>query len=141
MDTAKKKVLILDDEPDIVTYLKTLLEDNGYETRTAADGREGMELMKRERPDLVTLDISMPECSGARFYKEVKADPALAPIPVVIVTAVVGLGGDPHAYEQFISNLKKTPPPDAYFPKPIDKDEFLAAVRRLVARSPAVGKA
>lgn len=141
MEAARKKVLILDDEPDVVTYLKTLLEDNGYETRTAGDGRQGLELLKRERPDLVTLDISMPECSGARFYKEMRSDPALASTPVVIVTAVVGLGGDPHAYEHFISNLKKTPPPEAYFPKPIDKDEFLAAIRKLLSRTPAVGKA
>lgn len=128
-----KRVLVVDDEPDVVGYLEMLLQDSGYETITAADGTEALAKVRAERPDLVTLDISMPEASGTRFYKEVKTDPELAPIPVVIVTAVTGYGGDTHAYERFISHRKLVPPPDGFFPKPIEREKFLEAVRQLLS--------
>jgi CheY-like chemotaxis protein len=128
-----RKILIVDDEPDVVSYLEMLLRDSGYETLAAADGAEALELVRKEKPDLVTLDISMPRASGTRFYKEVKTDPALAATKVVIVTAVTGYGGDRYAYKKFISNRSLVPPPEGYFPKPIDREEFLAAVARLLA--------
>jgi len=130
---AKKKVLIVDDEAHVVTYLKTLLQDNGYETISAANGKEGMERAKAVRPDLVCLDITMPEQSGIRFYRDLKEDPQLGSIPVMIVTAVTGLGGDPEPFRRFISTRKKIPPPEAFFSKPIEEQEFLETVGRLVS--------
>ena len=130
---AAKRVLVVDDEPDVAAYLEMLLRDSGYETLTASDGTEALAKIRAERPDLVTLDISMPKASGTRFYKEVKTDPALAPIPVVIVTAVTGYGGDRYAYEKFIGSRKLVPPPEGFFPKPIDRDAFLEAVGKLLA--------
>ena len=129
----KKKILIVDDEPDIVSYLEMVLQDQGYETATAGNGNEAMEAVKRDRPDLVTLDITMPEASGTRFYKEIRLDPELSNIPVIIVTAVTGLGGDKYAYENFISKRHLVPAPEAYFPKPIDREAFVEAVRELLA--------
>ena len=126
---AGKTVLIVDDEPDIVNYLEMILQDNGYETLTAANGNEALELVKKEKPALVTLDISMPEASGTRFYKEVRTDPELKEIPVFIVTAVTGLGGDETAYERFISSRRLVPPPEGFFHKPIDREEFIQAVK------------
>ncbi len=131
--TTAKRVLIVDDEPDVVSYLEMLLHDVGYETMAAGDGNEALEMVRRERPDLVTLDISMPKASGTRFYKEVKTDPELAPTPILIITAVTGFGGDKYAYERFISHRKLVPPPDGYFPKPIDREAFLAAVKKLLS--------
>ena len=128
----KKKILIVDDEPDIVSYLEMVLQDQGYETATAGNGNEAMEAVKRDRFDLVTLDITMPEASGTRFYKEIRTDPELSQIPVVSVTAVTGLGGDKYAYENFISNRKIVPAPEAFFPKPIDREEFIKKVRELL---------
>lgn len=127
-----KKVLIVDDEPDIVSYLEMILQDNGYETLTAVNGNEAMEQVRKDRPDLVTLDISMPEASGTRFYKEIKTDSELSGIPVFIVTGVTGLGGDPYAYEKFISNRRLVPAPEGYFPKPIDRDAFIKAVNEVL---------
>jgi CheY-like chemotaxis protein len=128
----KPKILIVDDEPDIVSYLEMILQDQGYDTITAANGNEALEAVKREKPALVTLDITMPEASGTRFYKEVKTDPKLSSIPVIIVTGVTGLGGDKYAYKNFISNRSLVPAPEGYFPKPIDRDEFLKAVREIL---------
>ena len=132
MPTAKK-ILIVDDEPDILSYLEMILKDNGYQTLTARNGNEALEILRKEKPDLVTLDISMPEASGTRFYKELKLDPDFSSTPVFIVTAVTGFGGDKYGYEKFISHRRLVPPPEAFFPKPIDREEFVAAVKAQLA--------
>ncbi len=127
-----KKILIVDDEPGIVTYLETLLQDNGYETVSATDGQVGFEKLKSERPDLVTLDITMPVESGIRFYRNMKDDPEFANVPVVIVTAVTGKGGNPEEFKKFISTRKQVPPPDGYVAKPIEQEELLSLVKKLL---------
>ncbi len=137
MSTGKKKVLVIDDEPAVVTYLETLLSDNGYETTSAENGRVGFEIVKRDRPDLVCLDITMPEESGIRFYRQLKEDPALAATPVVVVTAVTGFGGDPEPFRKFLSTRKHVPPPEGFLAKPIDQQEFLETVARVLARAGA----
>jgi len=129
----RKKVLVLDDEPNVVAYLETLLQDNGYDTVSAGDGREGMEKARSEKPDLITLDISMPEESGIRFYRELKADPDLSDIPVIIVTGVTGFGYKPEDFQKFISSRKQIPPPDGFVAKPIDRDELMKGVTSLLS--------
>jgi len=129
----RKRVLVIDDEPHVVTYLETLLQDNGYETCSAANGSEGMDRVKSDRPDLVCLDISMPEQSGIKFYRNLKEDPELASIPVVVVTAVTGKGGDPEPFRRFLSTRRQVPPPEAFFPKPIERQEFLDTVARILS--------
>ena len=127
-----KKILVVDDEPDVVSYLEMLLHDNGYETLSASDGQEALELARREHPDLVTLDISMPKASGTRFYKELKSDRGLASTAVVIITAVTGYAGDPYGYDKFLRGRKLVPPPEGFFPKPIEPDKLLQAIRGLL---------
>ncbi len=130
-----KKILIVDDEPAIVSYLEMLLKDHGYETISAGNGEEGLEKLRSEKPDLVTLDISMPQTSGVRFYKELRTDPQLAGTPVVIVTAVTGYGGDPYGQMKFLSKQSNLPDPDGFFPKPVDKAEFIEAIGKLLSSS------
>lgn len=129
----KKTVLILDDEPHVVAYLETLLQDNGYQTISAPNGREGMEKAKLGKPDLICLDITMPEQSGIRFYRDLKDNPDLKQIPVVVVTAVTGYGGDPEPFKKFLETRRQVPPPDAFFSKPIDRQEFIKTVARLLS--------
>jgi len=129
----KKTVLVIDDEPHVVKYLETLLQDSGYSTVSAANGKEAMKKAKTQKPDLVCLDITMPEQSGIRFYRDLRGDPELADVPVVIVTAVTGKGGDPEPFRRFLNTRRQVPPPDAFFPKPIDREEFLEAVSRLLS--------
>ena len=81
-----KRILIIDDEQDIRTYLSTLLGDQGYETIQAKDGVEAMQDVQKDPPDLITLDISMPEKSGIRFFREIKTDNRWKHIPIVVVT-------------------------------------------------------
>lgn len=128
----KKKILVVDDEPDVVAYLVSLFEDNDYIVVSASDGEDAMNKLKSEKPDLVTLDISMPEKSGVRFYREVKQDAALKDIPVVIVTGVESTqdGGTGSDFERFLSTRKSIPPPDGFITKPIEKAELLGAVKK-----------
>lgn len=129
----RRMVLVVDDEPHVVAYLEMLLQDHGYATLSALDGREGLEKARKHAPDLICLDITMPEESGIRMYRNLKQDPGLARIPVVIVTAVTGLGGDPEPLRSFLSTRKHIPAPDGFFAKPIDREKFLEKVTELLA--------
>ncbi len=124
--SGKKKILIVDDEQDILTYLSTLLEDNGYATVMAKDGREALKRVEEAVPDLITLDVSMPEKSGIRLYREVKADDRWKQIPIIIVT---GVSGD---FQKFISTRHQVPPPEGYLSKPINPAEILALIKKLI---------
>jgi len=120
-----KRILIVDDEQDIRTYLSALFEDQGYETLQAKDGREAMEMLLTESPDIITLDISMPEKSGVKFFREIKTDDRWKHIPVIIVT---GVSGD---FRNFISSRHQVPAPEGFVAKPISRDEILDLVRTL----------
>ncbi len=122
----EKKIIVIDDEPDIVTFLTVLLEDNGYTVISAKDGREGLERIARERPQLVLLDITMPEKSGVRCYRELRENPDLKSIPIVIVTGVA------KDFKNFISSRRQVPPPDGFVSKPIDKQELLDTVSKFI---------
>lgn len=122
----KKKILIVDDEQDIRTYLSTLLEDNGYDTLLAKDGEEALRQVEVSLPDLITLDISMPEKSGIKFYRDMKAEERWKHIPIIIIT---GISED---FKKFISTRQQVPPPEGYLSKPIDKEEILRLVRKFI---------
>ena len=131
-----KRILILDDEPDIITYFEILLHDHGYRTLSAQDGVDGLAKARAEHPDLITLDISMPKKSGVRLYCELKSDPELKTIPVVVVTAVTDDAGDPYAFKEFLQGCAEVPAPEGYVPKPVDRDELLAVIDRTLAGRP-----
>jgi len=128
----KKTILIIDDEPDTLTYFSSLLGDNGYATLTAENGAEAIARVKEAVPDLITLDVTMPEKSGVRCYRELREHGTWRDIPVIMIT---GISED---FRTFISSRKHVPPPDGYLAKPIDEAELLAMVRKLLAqRAPA----
>lgn len=123
----KKTILIIDDEPDTLTYFSSLLEDNGYATVTAENGTEAIARVKEAAPDLITLDITMPEKSGVRCYRDLREHDTWRDIPVIMIT---GISED---FRTFISSRKHVPPPDGYLAKPIDEEELLGMVRTLLA--------
>jgi CheY-like chemotaxis protein len=129
---SRKKILIVDDETHVVTYLETLLQDNGFDTISAADGVEGLAKAKQEHPDLVALDISMPRKSGIRMYREMREDPETASIPVVVVTAVTSYGGDPDGFHKFLNSRHSVAPPEGFVAKPIDRETFVKLVAELL---------
>ncbi len=121
-----KTILVVDDDPDTRTFLTTVLKDNGFETVTAKDGVEALDRIKEQRPDLIALDISMPEKSGVAVYRKVKEDDGLKSIPVIIITGVS------NEFEKFISTRRQVPPPEGYISKPVEHEELLKMVRGLL---------
>jgi CheY-like chemotaxis protein len=128
--TARKRVLVVDDEPDVLIYLSRILQDNGFNATRAADGEQAFQAVEKERPDLITLDLSMPETTGVKFYRMIKSRPDLSTIPVIFVTGITGPGG-PRDTERFYSTRRQVPPPDGFIAKPIDPQELLELVRKL----------
>ena len=126
-DQAKKTILIVDDEPDVSAYLRAFFEDNGFHAISAPNGKEGFEKAKAEKPVLITLDITMPEESGVRMFRDLQGDPDTTSIPVIMITGVS------HEFKRFIETRKQVRPPDAYFEKPVDRDALLLKVNELLA--------
>jgi len=85
-----KKILIVDDEPEIIDLVKNRLEANDYEVISATDGKEGIELAESENPDLIIMDIMMPNLSGGDAVKILKSKESTKNIPVLFLTGVFG---------------------------------------------------
>ncbi|MFH1531676.1 MAG: response regulator [Pseudomonadota bacterium] len=132
-EIGKKLILVVEDDADQRSYLIALFEDNGYRVVAAENGEEAFEVTRREKPALVSLDLSMPTESGVRFYRNLKADPDLGSTPVVIVSGVTGFGGDPDGFKKFISSRKNTPTPEGFVSKPVDQEKLLKIVANLLA--------
>jgi two-component system, OmpR family, phosphate regulon response regulator PhoB len=142
-----KRILIVDDEPDIVTFLSAVLEENGYTSLSAKDGVEGLEILRKERPDLILLDLMMPKKSGITLFQELRKDPEMSTIPVIVVTGVsevTGVDFRNFMYKQplrdektFVetTGLTKYTVPDGYVEKPIDPDELIKAIKEALSKS------
>ncbi len=114
-----KKILVVDDEPHLVKYMTSFLQDNGYETCSATNGEEAYEVMKQESPDLITLDLQMPNETGTRFYRNMSKNPDYKKIPVIVVS---GLPGRHLAVSK----------PFAVFEKPVDRDALLVSIKEAI---------
>jgi CheY-like chemotaxis protein len=127
-----KKILVVDDEPDVIVFLTTLLRKNGYDVCEACDGVEGMKKVIEEKPDLVCLDLIMPEKTGIKMYREMRKDEQLKKVPVIMVTGIEAV--DPWDFKGFSKFIQERsiPRPEGYIEKPIDKDQFLTAVREAI---------
>ncbi|MBW2575945.1 MAG: response regulator [Deltaproteobacteria bacterium] len=111
-----KKILIIDDDPNIVSYLEDFFGDNGYETCSAMDGSEAMPIVKKEKPDLITLDLEMPEEWGPRFYRKLMKEEEFRKIPVIVIT---GLTGGKYAIQKAVAHITK----------PFDRDKLLKIIK------------
>ena len=83
----KRRVLCIEDEPEMIDLIRLILERKGFEVMGAVGGQEGLDTVRREKPDLVLLDLMMPDVDGWEVYRQMKADDELQSIPVVVVTA------------------------------------------------------
>ena len=126
MNDTTKKILVVDDEPDLLDFLGAFLEDNGFDVIFAADGKECLKKAREEQPDLITLDITMPEESGVRALRNIQETEETKDIPVIIIT---GVSSD---FKQFIHTRKVVKPPAAYMEKPVDTSELLATIGKIL---------
>jgi CheY-like chemotaxis protein len=121
------RLLVVDDEADIVEYLCTVLEDNGFEAGGELDPGRVIARVREQRPEAVILDILMPGQTGASLYRALREDPATADIPVIIVTGVSRTEGLP-------AGLGGLPPPDGYLEKPIVVPRLVETVHDVLRR-------
>ena len=127
-----KKVLVVDDELDMRTFITTLLETNGYKPVSAEDGVQGLEVARAKKPALIILDVMMPKESGINLYRELKSDPDLKEIPVIMLSA---LSRKTFFHSQRVLDEykgEKIPEPAAYIEKPPEPDELLEAIQNSV---------
>ena len=121
------RILVIDDEPDIIIYLETFLEDHGFVVLSACDGSEGLAKARLEKPDLITLDITMPGKSGTEVFRELRVDPITKDIPVYIITGVM-------EFRQFIYQ-RAIEPPEGYMEKPINPNILVENINKILAKS------
>ena len=111
-----KKIMVIDDDPNVVSYLIDLFGDNGYDTCSASGGSKALEILEKEKPDLITLDLEMPEEWGPRLYRKIVQENENKNIPVIVIS---GLAGSQYAIQKAVASLLK----------PFDKNELLKIVK------------
>jgi len=125
-------IVIVDDEPDVVLFLQTALEDNGYTTLTASNAVDALKIIRETKPGLVCLDILMPEESGISLFQKIRGDSDLQDIPVIIHSGL-NLSRDLESVDFLhLEDGTVIPEPNGFIEKPIDPDRFLNLVRRVL---------
>lgn len=125
-----KRILVIDDDPDLVDATSMILKSRHYDVIAAYGGVEGLEKARAEKPDLIVLDVMMPDKDGYTVCKELKADPALNAIPVLLLTAVVS-----HiSTTRYSHQMGMETEADDYMDKPVDPAELAKRIEVLLSR-------
>ena len=122
---SKKKVLVVDDDPDFVDAVKSVIEKGGYQVDVAYDGKEGLEKVSQSKPDLIILDVMMPVMDGYKACKKLKADPATSEIPIIMLTAVASrVASSTYSHRDMLESDVED-----YMPKPVEPEELLERIK------------
>ena len=119
-----KKILLVDDEPEILEICRDYLKASGFDVVTAKDGALGLSAARREKPDLVTLDLSMPGRSVGEVFEALRRDPELAKTRVCVIT------GKPELRSLIYE--RPVPPPDGFLDKPVSEEKLIFNVRKIL---------
>ncbi|MFQ5849177.1 MAG: PleD family two-component system response regulator [Candidatus Binatia bacterium] len=119
----KRTIMVVDDNPDIVTIVKTILEGKGYGVQSAYSGQEVFDRLQEQTPDLIILDIMMPQMDGLEVLTRLKGDQATASIPVILLTAKV-------QYEDVLGGYKMGA--DYYITKPFTSTQLINGINLLL---------
>ena len=123
--TEKKKVLLVDDDPDFVEAVKVIVESGGYDVRVACDGKEGLEAVAAERPDIIILDVMMPVMDGHKTCAALKGDKETADIPIILLTAVADrVTTSTYTHRDMLESEAED-----YVPKPVEPKELLERIK------------
>ncbi len=122
------KVLIVDDDPDFVDATKAILENKSYDVQVAYDGVEGLERVRGEKPDLIVLDVMMPNKDGYKVCQELKADAEYQDIPIILLTAV----GDKVSETRYTTRMGMEIEAEDYIPKPVEPAELVKRIEALL---------
>ncbi len=123
----KKKILLVEDDVEFAEATKLILESKSYDVTLAYDGQEGLEKVKTEKPELIILDVMMPEMDGYEVCAKLKADPKYGRIPVLLLTAV----GEAIPTTKYTKEMGMKTEADDYIPKPVEPVELVQRVENL----------
>ena len=123
-----KKVLIIDDEPDVVVYLTAVLESNGYKSYSASDIQYAMQLVKEIHPDVICLDIMIPKETGISFYIKLRKIKEFKNIPVIIISGIIET--EKFNFRSYVKDVS-IQPPDCFMEKPIDVVNYIQKISEL----------
>lgn len=126
-----KKILIVDDEPAMLTYLSTVLQDHGYTTVCSQSAEEAWEKALEESPDLITLDLLMPEKTGIKLYKDLRKHDRLGAIPIVIITGFTQEQYPMIDFRKFIYE-RSIRGPEAFLEKPVAPEALVETVEKVL---------
>lgn len=132
---AGKRVLIVDDDPDIVAYVASFLEDHGYQTQSAGDAGKALRVLEDFRPDAILVDVLMPGKSGLDLLVTVRRDPRWQSIPLVVVTGMDQILE--HDCQSYLLSHHGVTGPEAVLGKPINPKTLLAVLEHVCDRLPA----
>ena len=125
-----KKILVVDDDPDLVEATSIILKTMKYDVSAAYGGVEGLEKARNEKPDLIVLDVMMPDKDGYAVCKELKADPELSGIPVLLLTAVVS-----HiSTTRYTRQMGMETEADDFIDKPVEPQALVERIETLLAK-------
>lgn len=123
--TDKKKILLVDDDPDFVEAVKVIVESGGYDVQVAYDGKEGLEAVKQSKPDLIVLDVMMPVMNGHEACAKLKQDDATKEIPIILLTAVADrVTTSTYTHRDMLESEAED-----YMPKPVEPTELLELIK------------
>ena len=129
----RKKVLIVDDEPDVREFVQAVLDDQGYQFITAGDGEEGLAKARAESPDIAILDVQMPKKDGFRLFADLRGGETTKSIPVIMLTGIgerTGIHFDADDMGEYLGSQ-----PERYLEKPLDPEKLTEAVKELLGGS------
>jgi DNA-binding response OmpR family regulator len=121
---SNRTIMLVDDERELVAVVRTMLEENGFNVRCAYDGTQVFDFLKKQKPDLVILDIMMPQMDGLEVLTRLKGNPATASIPVILMTEKAD-------GEDVMVGYKMGA--DFYIPKPFTKNQLLDGVNSILS--------
>jgi DNA-binding response OmpR family regulator len=127
-----KKILCVDDELDMRIFISTVLKTQGYEAIAARNAVEGIRKAREVEPDLIIMDVMMPQAGGVTLFQEIKKDERLKHVPVIMLT---GVSEKAFAHHLKMLNIRiddSLPPPDAYMEKPLNPETLVATIERLL---------
>ncbi|MBM4318810.1 MAG: response regulator [Deltaproteobacteria bacterium] len=121
----EKKILLVDDDPDFVDAVKSIVEGAGYAVDVAYDGKEALEILPASNPDIIILDVMMPEVNGHEACKRIKADPQFSHVPIILLTAVSSrVTSSTYTHRDMLESEAED-----YIPKPVEPEVLLARIK------------
>jgi len=130
------RILVVDDDPDIVDYFSALLEDHGYEVGSANGARTALSVVDTFKPDVVLIDVMMPGRSGLDLLVNLRQDPRWCDLPLVVITGNDHLLRD--GCQSYLGSYDDMKGPDGMLGKPIDPDALLTVLSRITAKKTPV---